>query len=165
MSLKVTKDGTKGVLAAITSLERSQVLVGVPAAHAERQIDPEEPRGPINNAAIGYIMENGSPAANIPARPHLKRGIADVRPELVKRYRDGTKKILDGKSKDPNVLHHQVGLIAERGVKARINEGDFAPLSERTLAARRARGRKSEKPLVDTGQYRNSITHVIRPKR
>jgi hypothetical protein len=73
-------------------LEREQVMVGIPSKTAERQPDPEEP-GPMNNATIGYIMENGSPAANIPERPHLKPGIRDVKDEIVERYKKGGKAI------------------------------------------------------------------------
>lgn len=163
MSLKVTKDIMGEVQKALRQLDTHRVLVGIPDSSAERNLDPEQ-RGPINNAAIGYIMETGSPAANIPARPHLRPGIDDARDEIVARYKAGSKAVLDRKVKDPKVVHHAVGLIAERSVKAKINEGDFAPLAAATVAARKRRGRRSEKPLVDTGQYRNAITHVVRPK-
>lgn len=162
-NVTVTKDRMAVVLASLKKLERNQVLVGIPAAQAPRQIEPGD-RGPINNAAIGYIMENGSPAANIPARPHLKAGITDVKDEIAARYKAGAKALLDNKLQDPDKVHTAVGLIAEKSVKAKINAGEFAPLAAATIAARKRRGRKSEKPLVDTGQYRNAITHVVRPK-
>jgi hypothetical protein len=166
LSLKVTKDEVAKVLAGIRGIEREQVLVGVPDARAERRVDPaEEDKGPINNAAIGYMMENGSPLANIPARPHLKPAIAEKRAELIAEYREGAKAILGGKATNATAVHHRVGLIAEAAVKAKITDGEFLPLAPRTIAARKRRGRKSEKPLIDTGQYRNSITHVVRPKR
>lgn len=159
MSLTVTKNGVGALLKQLRELEREQVLVGVPATTADRK-----PGGPINNATIGYIMENGSPAQNIPARPHLVAGIQDVRGDLQAEYRKGTEAILDGRVKSAHALHIRAGLIAEKGVKAKINEGAFAPLAPATIAARKRKGRQSEKPLVDTAQYRNSITHVVRPK-
>lgn len=165
MSLKVTRDIVGDVLKGIHGLEKDQVLVGIPAANADRLVDPDPGKGPINNAAIGYIMENGSPAANIPERPHLVPGVSDARDEIVDRYKAGGKAILDRRVKDPKKVHHAVGLVAENSVKAKINEGDFTPLAPATIAARKRRGRKSEKPLVDTAQYRNAITHVVRPKR
>jgi hypothetical protein len=163
LSIKVTKDRTAAVLKAMRGLERKQALVGIPDSTAERRLEDDE--GPINNAMIGRLMEDGSPAQNLPARPHLKPAVREVKPELIRRYRTGTKAVLDGALKDPDKIHHAVGLIAENAVKAKITEGNFAPLSPRTIQARKRRGRKSEKPLVDTGQYRNSITHVVRPKR
>lgn len=167
MSAKVTvtKDRTKQLAAALKALVRDQVLVGIPASTAGREPDAENPE-PINNATIGYIMENGSPAANIPPRPHLKKGIAKAQGEIVKRYKGGAKAVIDGKVSDPTVIHTAVGLIAESAVKSLIEDGsELAPLSPRTLAARRARGRTGTKPLIDTGAYRNAITHVVRPKR
>jgi hypothetical protein len=163
MSLKVTKDSVASVLKAMRDLAGQRVLVGVPADHADRKPDPEDPE-PINNAAIGYIMENGSPARNIPARPHLQTGIADAKDEIVARYKSGAAAVLDGRVQDATKIHHAVGLIAENAVKKRITDGDFVPLSPRTIAARKRRGLTSEKPLTATGQYRNSITHVVRPK-
>ena len=163
MSFKVTKDDVGAVLKAIRGLERNQVLVGIPSSAAGRRPDPADPQ-PINNAVIGYVMENGSPARNIPARPHLTAGIADAKDEIAARYKAGARAVLDGRVKDPDKVHTAVGLIAEKSVKAKITAGEFAPLAPATIAARRRRGRKSEKPLIDTGQYRNAITHVVRPK-
>ncbi len=163
MSLKVTKDGTAKLFLGLKALASERVLVGIPASEAERQIDEDaDDRGPINNAAIGKIMEDGSPAANIPARPHLKPSVREQRDNIVKTYKAGAKAVLDGKAKNATAVHHRVGLMVETAVKAKINEGDFTPLAPATLAKRRARGRKSEKPLVDTAQYRNAITHVVR---
>lgn len=163
MTIKVTKDNVAAVMKAIRSLTRTEVLVGIPAENAERQPDPDEPE-PANNAMIGYVMENGSPARNIPARPHMRPGIEAVKDAIVERYRAGGEAVLDGRVTDPDKVHTAVGLIAERGIKAQITDGSFAPLAPSTLAARKRRGRKSEKPLIDTGQYRRAITHVIRPK-
>lgn len=167
MSAKVTvtKDLTKKLAAQLKALVRDQVLVGIPSSTAGREPDPENPE-PINNATIGWLMENGSPAANIPSRPHLKAGIIKAKDEIVSRYRSGAKALLDGRIDDPEVIHTAVGLIAENSIKGLIEDGtELAPLSERTLAARRARGRTGTKPLLDTGAYRNAITHVVRPKK
>jgi hypothetical protein len=158
----VVRDNTKKVLAQLRGLERKQCLVGVPDSTADRK--SEEDQGPFNNAAIGYLMERGSPAMNLPARPSLVPGIAEVQDKIAERYKSGAKAVLDGRLSDADQVHEAAGLIAEAAVKAKITDGDFAPLAARTIAARRARGRTSIKPLVDTGQFRNSITHVIRPK-
>ncbi len=161
--LKVTLDISGKVLAAMKNLSRDQVLVGIPSTAAEREPDPDDPE-PINNAAIGFLMENGSPAQNLPARPHVKPGIMDAKDEIIRRYETGGRAILEGRITDPDVIHEAVGIVAENAIKAKIADGQFVPLSPRTLAARRRKGRTSEKPLQDTGQYRNAITHVIRPK-
>ena len=55
------------------------------------------------------------------------------------------------------------GLIAQASVKNRIRNGvGFAPLSEKTLAQRKAQGKSGTKPLIRTGQLLNSITYVVK---
>lgn len=161
--VKVTKDNVAKVVKSIKGLTLNQVLVGIPSQTAERTPDADDP-SPLNNAEIGYLMENGSPVNNLPERPFLKPGVGSVTDKVADRYRKGAVAVMDGKISSIDQVHDAVGFIAESAVKAKITDGPFAPLSERTLAARRARGRTSEKPLLDTGQLRRSITHVIRPK-
>ncbi len=155
-----------GVFASVKELTKSQVLVGVPGANTPRNADEEEAKKgePINNATIGYIMEFGAPNANIPARPHLMPGISDAKDTIADQLKKGAQQALAGKAGAADIALNKVGLIASSAVKARITEGPFTPLAETTLRARRARGRTGEKPLLDTGQYRNAQTYVIRPK-
>jgi hypothetical protein len=78
---------------------------------------------------------------------------------------------------------HKVGLRVATSIKKKINEGVPPPLSEYTLRERARRGRKGAKqelanrasgmapstqlakPLIDTGELRNSITYVIRSRK
>lgn len=156
-------DITKQVLKSLNSMTRKQVLVGIPDTTAERLPDPEDPQ-PASNALIGYVMETGSPAKNIPSRPHLVPGVESVEPEIARRYGAGAKAMLDGKADSLDATHTAVGLIAVAAVQRKIDSGPFVPLADATLEARRARGRTGEKPLIDTGQYRRAQTFVIRDK-
>lgn len=162
--LKVTRDNVDAVLRSIREMSQRQVLVGIPATADARKPDPDEPNHEINNATIGYLMENGSPAANIPARPHMKSGVASVQAKIAQVYRTGGKLVLEGKPKALDEAHTKVGLIAQAAVKTKITTGTFVPLAPATIAARRRRGRTSIKPLIDSGQYRNAITFVIRQR-
>jgi hypothetical protein len=159
----------------IDKLANTRVMVGVPAEKGSRKDG-----GPINNAALAYIHENGAPEAGIPARPFLKPGIqtkdAEIEAGLVKTGRAA----LDGNPGAVDRGFNAVGLIGQNAVRAKITEGPFQPLSEATLRARAARGRKGAiqelanrkagmaasndlaKPLIDTGQMRNALTYVIR---
>lgn len=159
----VTKDETAALKKALRDLTKKQVLVGIPAKTSGRQPEPDEP-AEINNATIGYLMENGSPAANIPARPHLKPGVAEVADKIAARYRAGAKAVLDRRAPDIDPTHEAVGLIAQAAIRRKITDGPFAPLSDSTLANRKRRGRTGTKPLIDSGQYRQSINYVIREK-
>lgn len=158
----MTRDGLPGFNRAIRALRRTQVLVGVPAAHADRKEDEQD--GPITNAVIAYLNETGSPAMNIPPRPHIGPGIAAAEQKLVARIRKAGDMALGGDVAAVLRQMQAVGLIAQNSIRAQITDGALAPLAESTLRARRARGRTGEAPLIDTGQYRRSITFVIRPK-
>jgi hypothetical protein len=161
--LTVTKDNVAKILAALKGLGEHQVLVGIPSETTQRQPEPGEPAD-ITNAVVGYLMENGAPAANIPARPFLKPGVASVEEEIADRYEAGAKAALEGRVANIDAVHHAVGLMAVSAVKAKITEGPFVPLAESTLAARRRRGKKSDKPLIDSGQLRAAVTSVVRPR-
>jgi phage gpG-like protein len=159
--MKITKDDVAKVLASIQDLAKKQVLVGIPASKAERQEGDEEP---INNAQLGYIHEFGAPASNIPARPFLNPGIARTQESINNHLQKAAKAAMDGNSEKVDVELNATGLIAQAGARNEINSGAFEALAAATLAARLRRGRTGDKPLIDTGQLRNSITYVIREK-
>lgn len=154
----ITKDHLEDVLKSINSLVKEQTLVGIPADHAARHEEGE----PINNAAIGYIEEFGSPANNIPARPSLIPGVEAAKPEIIKQLRKGVDGALEGRLDAGEKALHRAGIVAVNSVRAKINEGIPPPLAPATIAARKRRGRTGTKPLIDTGQFRNAITYVLR---
>lgn len=175
--LKIDKAGS--VVEQIKQMAGAQVLVGIPQGKTERK--PEEgEHGPMTNATLGYIHEFGSPAANIPARPFLIPGIKDAKKQITERLEKALQQALAGDSQGADRQLSAVGLVAQNSVKAKISEGDFEPLSDATLRARAARGRKGAKaelasraagnppnnenarPLIDTGQLRASIAFVVR---
>lgn len=161
MSNPVVKDNVAAVLAAIQGLVNRQVLVGIPSAKAERSNEPGEP---INNAQLGYIHEFGSPLANIPARPFLIPGVEMVEDKVTDRLQKAAKAAIKGDSNKVEAELHAAGLAAQAGARFQLNSGEHEALAPSTLAARRRRGRTGDKPLVDTGQLRNSITYVVRDK-
>ena len=157
MSVTVTKDNVKNVVKQINALTRKRVLVGIPAEAAAREDDKE-----INNAAIGYINEFGRPEANIPPRPHLVPGVADANAEITKGLKSAGAAALSGdKAKTERGLVY-AGEAAVASVRAKIAAVIPPSLSKRTLDARKARGNEGETPLIDTGEYNQHITYVIR---
>jgi hypothetical protein len=161
--LRVTKDRLGDFLKTLRLITQNEVLVGIPAEAADRKPDPDEHR-PLNNAEIGYILEHGAPEANIPARPHLVIGIQTEQDKIEKALRMGAEKALSGDAAGLAGSLVAAGLVGERAVKKKITDGPFVPLAPMTIAKRKAKGRTSEKPLIDTGQYRNAITSVVRPR-
>ena len=179
-NVKVVLDNSKKFFEALEELTSKSVFVGVPSTQVKRDQIPNEP-APPNNAVIAYIMENGDPARNIPARPFLVPGIKDVQPEIVVRLKAISKAAMASDIGQIKSLRMQLGIFAQRAVQQKITDGPFQPLSDVTLRARAARGRKGAKkelarralglvpstafarPLIDTGQLRRSINFVVGP--
>lgn len=183
-------DRTHEFFAALEELTSSSVFVGVPSTSAGRELAPGEKSAP-NNAVIGYVMENGDPSHNVPARPFLVPGVRSVQPEIVARLRGIGQAAMDADVGKIQRLRVQLGLFAQRAVQAKITEGPFQPLSEATLWARAERrfgrgaagarrgarmelarralglaaGTDLARPLIDTGQLRRAVTFVIGPNR
>lgn len=159
MKISVTKpiDRTDALSKVVKDLTKLRVLVGVPAADASRA-DGE----PINNAALAYIHNYGSPAANIPARPFMEPGIKAAEDEIVAALRFSATAALRGDTQAVDAGLNRAGIVAQESIRHEINDGDFAPLAPATVADRLAHGFDSDKPLIRSGAMRNSITYVIR---
>lgn len=180
MTTTVTQDHMAEVMRNIRQLVKREVLVGIPSDKAERMAQGE----PINNATIGYIMERGSPAKNIPARPHLIPGIANAQPAITERFEKAARAALQGDVAETDRQLSAAGMLAASSVKALITAGLSPALADATLASRVRRNRAAKgaaaelarraqgvapgsdlaKPLIESGQYRNSITYVLKTK-
>lgn len=161
MSVKITKDRVPAMLKAIKDLTSLETLVGVPAENAGRE------GSSINNAAIGYLMETGSPSQNVPARPFLVPGVEAARDKIEKRMRAGARAALSGDAAAGRAALTGAGFAAEAAVRAVMHSNVGPGLSARTLYARKHRkGQKNqrENTLVDTTDLINHITHVVRKK-
>ncbi|MDP3351818.1 MAG: hypothetical protein Q8S92_22765 [Hydrogenophaga sp.] len=178
--LTIKVDRMRELVQQINKLTGKAVFVGVPSDEASREGSADEDRGPVNNAALAYIHENGAPEANIPARPFLASGIEENSTAIESRLKKAADEAMKGKRGNVDSAMEKVGQTAQSGVRRKINSGAFEPLSEATLRARARRGRKGAKeeldrrakgeapgtadakPLIDTGQLRNSINYVVR---
>lgn len=163
LGLTVQKDLVDKVLSDIKALTKKEVLVGVPMDKADRPPDDGE-KSPLTNAEIGYLMETGVPEKNIPQRAFLVPGIENAKPDIGKTMEAGAIKSLTGDAEAADKTLHKVGLIGQSAVQKKITDGPFDPLAPVTLAKRKAKGRTGEKPLIDTGSLRQSISYAVRPK-
>ena len=157
---KLLKNNIGKLLASNQALTSQAAFVGIPQDKDARDDD-----APINNATIGYIMDHGAPEQNIPAREWLRPAIAGAQPKIIKQLEWGAQQALAGNMEGPDQALNRAGLVGQNAVRAYINAGISPLLSDSTLVARQRRGRAGTKPLVDTGQFRNSVTYVIRGKR
>lgn len=159
MGVETKVDRLQDILKTLHSIAQKDVLVGVPDSAPERDDDAE-----YSNAQIGYINEFGSPPNNIPARPHLIAGVEAIEEQAAGILKRGGQRALAGDAQAVDQSLHAAGLLAVNSVRKTIQEGDFVPLAPYTLQKRREAGRTGDKPLLDTGQYRNSQTYVVRKK-
>ncbi|HDR2362358.1 TPA: hypothetical protein QCH64_000571 [Enterobacter asburiae] len=180
-------DNAQAILDALRSLTKKDVLVGIPEEDSEREDVP------FGNAGIGYVNEYGSPAQNIPPRPHLIPGVKSVEEQTVPQLKAAAQAALDGNAVGAERALNRAGTLAANGVRRYMTITGLTPLADSTVEARARRGRKGAKaelarrsadgklnainpdsgqlisnenvsPLIDTGQYRRAITHVVRDK-
>ncbi len=179
ISISITKptDNLKDTLDAMKELDLNHVLIGVPASNAERHAQNGEQ---INNAQIGYLMENGAPEQNIPARAFLAPGVMNIQAQAIAQLKAAGQGALSGDKTVLNKTLNALGMLGRDSVKAKITDGPFAPLAPATIKARLRRrrglslGKRKDifdnlqpgdiRPLIDTGQLRNAITYVVRRK-
>jgi hypothetical protein len=183
-------DHTHDFFAALEELSANSVYVGVPSTRINRDPEPGE-KNTQNNAVIGYVMENGDPDKNVPARPFLVPGVRENQKAIVERLRAIGKAALSGELGKVKSLRVQLGLFAQRAVQQKITDGPFQPLAEATLEARVRRrfgkgaagsrkgarielarraaglapGTDFARPLIDTGQLRRAIQGITAPTR
>lgn len=144
--------GLKGFLERFREIGKPKVYIGVPASKNGMH------EGGINMATLLAIHVLGAPSRGIPQRDPL-------RPPLIanaQRYTDllaiGLKNALaDGT--DPKLVYEKIGIVATNDVKDYFITGNFKALSEKTIKAK-----GSSKPLIDSGEMRNSITYEVRQK-
>lgn len=177
--IKVLLDKTQNLADAIFLLATSRVMVGVPGDASDRG-------SPISNASLAYIHENGSPAANIPARPFLKPTIKARDAEINARLKRAGELAFEGRKDAVARELQRLGMETRDAVKMRIRSNIPPPLALRTVMGRIYR-RKSKQwrakrikavhaniaagvppqtglftALIDTGQLINAINYVVR---
>ena len=144
--------GLKGFLERFREIGKPKVYIGVPASKNGMH------EGGINMATLLAIHVLGAPSRGIPQRDPL-------RPPLIanaQRYSDllaiGLKNAL-ANGTDPKLVYEKIGIVATNDVKDYFITGNFKALSEKTIKAK-----GSSKPLIDSGELRNSISYEVRNK-
>lgn len=172
VGVKVVSDNSQLLVAGMDFMMHHRLLVGWPEstkARQEMEVQSVQGRrkvavtGPaqITNAALAYIHDNGSPIRGIPAREFLRPGIVSVKDRIADRLEKVGKAALAGNTTAAEEQLHAAGLIAVSGVRNKITMGPFVPLRPATLAARKRKGFRGTKPLIVTGQLRNSCSYVL----
>lgn len=174
---------------ALEKLTRKQALVGVPEEAATRPDGGDK----INNAELLYILshgvrkremreemqrnidsgmayskahalyiqEHGSPLWQVPPRPVLEPGIKSRQSAIAKQLAGAVTAAIDGDQTEVDRRLHMAGQIGEDGAKSWFENpaNQWPPNSPKTI-----RKKGSDSPMIDTGEMRKSITHVVREK-
>lgn len=146
--LRENSGALSGLIARIARLQ-DKVIVGVPddATHDESG---------ESLAMIALVHEYGSVTRKIPARPFLHPALRKNQNKYSKILAKKATAILLGRIS----LHQALALVGEAAQadvqKYIVEHQGFAPLKPATI-----KRKKSSKPLIDTGQLRQSIRYKI----
>lgn len=141
-SFKAGSDALDGVQCRVGWLESGHYLNGTPVAY------------------VASIQEFGSEAQGIPSRASVRPTMAEQGAEWSKQMGYGAIAVVNGNLTADQVMN-QLGAAAAGDVRKAIAQVTSPALSESTLAARRARGNSSTKPLVDSAFMINTLTHSV----
>lgn len=150
------KENTKELLAlasGLTFIRRMDILVGIPE-------EANAGHGAMDNASLLYLHENGSPGGMIPARPVLHNGVhaPEFQAQAHALYKQAFVAALSGGVPAAKNVYDRIGMLGANSVKAQFGVIG-PPLSPVTIARK-----GSSATLIDSGQLRNAITFVVRPK-
>lgn len=152
----------------LRDLARGSVLVGWPGngkkhrevTHVRAPSGKVTPRKaktetPMDVARLALIHEFGSPKNNLPARPIMRQTNQKYGRSLPGIAARLTKDVIAG-TRTPGQALARLGVYWEGRIKLMFREGIFRPLKPATIARK-----GSSKPLIDSGQLRQSVTSVV----
>lgn len=110
----------------------------------------------FNMASLALVHEFGTESGKIPARPFMKQTSKAFSKNVGALMTTLTRKVASGRL-SAKKAHSQLGAYYEGKMKETITSGTFKPNAPATIKLK-----GSSKPLIDTGQMRASISHVVR---
>lgn len=146
---KLTPEGKK-FYAELEKLKQNEVFIGYQAGHAKHT---DEDGNTADMAEIAMFNELGTSTS--PPRPFLRMTVDENKDKINQFVETQTKRIAQGASADQCMK--QMGAFGVSLVQEKIGNGTFTPNAESTIKAK-----GSDKPLIDTGQLRQSVHYVIK---
>jgi hypothetical protein len=143
--------GWESIKRNLREMDNVQTKVGLPA---EGVPAAGEMTSMSEVATVGAVHEFGAPANNIPERSWLRSAYDENKRRLDQVKAKETGRVIDGKQNARQAIG-RVGEWFAAQVKNKIRKGPFAPNLPATILRK-----GSTKPLIDTGQMIQSITHV-----
>jgi phage gpG-like protein len=109
----------------------------------------------VSLPVIAAIHEFGSPEHGIPERSFLRTGVRRGLPKFHALNAVTLKKVVEGKMTFDQA-REKLGVVAVGEVKREFTVGKFVPLKPATI-----KRKGSSRPLIDSGQLRQSITYQL----
>jgi hypothetical protein len=146
----------KKIIDAVAFLKKHEVCIGIPESTAKRN---DNKGTPVNNAELLFIHTNGSPVNGIPPRPVLEPAIKKNQERVSNNLQKAVDAAVEGRQKDIMSALEMAGMDGQNIARAFFTDSDngFAPNDPSTI-----KRKGSDKPLIDTGEMRKSITYVVR---
>lgn len=146
----VTDRGAGKVFEAIATLKRSpggpRVRVGILESAGQH-------KGAEGRQVIDIAVDNEFGTDRIPERPFMRTAAKELEPEMAALGDKLLAAVIAGTMTVDHALD-VIGLKAQAGFKKRLTEGPWTPNAPMTIAKK-----GSDRPLIDTGQMRDSIQY------
>lgn len=164
-SVKVVDHGWNAIMREMAKASVLVVDVGVlGAGHAN---DPHKGEDEEDTGDHPLLIEvatwNEFGAGNIPERSFIRETVDLNQDKILSKMASGLRLVAAGKQSAEDA-YTETGIKIENIIKQRIADGIAPANSERTIE-RKTKGKGgATKPLIDTGQLRSGITHLVRRK-
>lgn len=149
---KLTPEGKK-FYAEVDKLKGNEVFIGFQAGKTMHQ--SEDGGEAVDVAEIAMFNELGTSTS--PSRPFLRQSVDDNKDKINAMCERAAKELASGSTAEAGLK--KLGAFGVSLVQEKIVNGSFKPNAPSTIKAK-----KSDKPLIDTGQMRQSVHYVIRKK-
>ena len=163
INIAVEKRNLKKLIKEIKFVKENEVYIGIPQDKSVRNNQEG-----ITNAELLFIHTNGSPVNNVPARPVIEPAIKNDQERISKMMKKAANLAFNGRYGE---AIRQLKLVGMRGQNVSkswfINPDNGWPENSPLTKMRKIRGKPDgyePRPLIDTGQLRNSITYFVKTK-
>lgn len=120
------------------------------------------PKGEADNDVIERAIHNEFGTSRIPERPAIRNAVRDYRTQfradMIKGARSIFRAIAAGKEPSPAALRvlRRLGITLQGRIQEEITSLSSPPNAPSTIAQK-----GSSNPLIESGEYRNSITYKV----
>ncbi len=189
IDVKITKDLTEDIKKTLQDLKNKIICIGIPQEdNASRSSNIHEHitnaqllyihsngirdnqmiksmqhdinRGkPYSKAYEFYIAEHGSPLFRVPPRPVLAPAIENSKEMIAEQMKLTFQAVLDGSN--PTDELNKIGMLGQNIARAWFTSPENKWTANSPLTIKK---KGSDKPLINTGSLRKSITYVLRNK-